>query len=68
MLRVLPKFCMECGEEIPFKKGYEDGLVQMECRVKGFASFKMETFFSWCSHKCFSDWISKHLKEPTGEC
>lgn len=63
MLTVVPLECFECRKTIPLSLGYENGLVQMECKVKGFEPFQFETFLSWCSQKCFLAWYNKNFKE-----
>jgi len=65
MLRVEPLKCIECSKIIPFEVGYDKGLVQMECKVKGFEPFHFETFLSWCSQRCFLQWYNRNFKTKT---
>lgn len=62
MLSVIPLECFECNKIIPLEVGYDKGLVQMDCKVKGFEPFQFETFLSWCSQECFLVWYNKTLK------
>jgi len=63
MLKVVPLDCFECKKVIPLDFGYEEGLIQMECRVTGFEPFHFETFIFWCSQECFLVWFNKNFKK-----
>lgn len=65
MLIVVPLECHECKKIIPTGISYEEGLVQMDCNVKGFSPFKFETFLSWCSQECFLVWYNKNFKKQS---
>lgn len=63
MLTVVPQECFECKKIIPLGKTYDQGLVQMDCKVRGFEPFRFETFLSWCSQECFLKWYNKNFQK-----
>lgn len=65
MLTIIPQKCFECNGVIPMELNYNNGLVQMDCKVKGFEPFSFETYLSWCSQKCFLAWYNRNFKEKS---